>query len=92
VPIIPLLDNLVNNWRKEMSKDEKAKLAEEILQIRQDIEALYQSAYNAFVASTNEFAKMMQPIMRQQIEISKRLIRLEDKVYKEFEKEPEEDK
>ena len=70
-----------------MDKEEKAKLANELLTVRQDIEALYQSCYNAFVASTHEFGKMMMPILKDQIEISKRLMRLEDRIYQAFKEE-----
>lgn len=68
-----------------MTKEEKAKLAHEILLIRQDIENLYQMTYSAFVESTNTFGKGMQPIMMESVNISKRLMEIEDKIYREVE-------
>lgn len=63
-----------------MTQEEKAQVAKELLDIRQQIDSLYQQAFTAFVAAVHNLGLMLTPLTKQHAALAYRLEKLEAKL------------
>lgn len=70
-----------------MTQEEKAQLASELLKVRQEMGDVYQKSYNAFVEAILTFSNILKPILAEQMDLVRRIARLELAMYKKFKEE-----
>jgi len=63
-----------------MTPEEKAKAAQDLLQIRYEIELLYSKAFTGFVEAVHHLSLMLIPVVKQQEALAFKLIELESKL------------
>lgn len=70
-----------------MTTEEQAKLAKDILVLREQIDLLYSGPYTCFVQSVHNLSLMLAPYIRQQQALAHKLEELEAKLNYELNKQ-----
>ena len=63
-----------------MTPEEKVRAAQDLLQLRYEIELLYSKAFTGFVEAVHGLSLMLTPIVKQQEALAFKLIELETKL------------
>lgn len=70
-----------------MTPEEKAKALKDLLQIRQEVDLLYQSGFTHFVQAVHSLSLMLTPLVKQQEVLAYKLIELEGKLRDDIDKQ-----
>jgi len=70
-----------------MTKEEREKAAQELIDIRLQIDLLYQQAFTAFVEAVHNLSLMVQPLTKQAMALAYKLEKVEAKLDASFNKQ-----